>query len=86
MLNLGGKNDDYKGDFNFEGGTVNLLADSTYFNAANTSFSNGINFNMQNAQINNINFGNLNLTGKANIFPDVNFNTNTMDRINANSV
>ncbi|CDE61959.1 predicted protein [Fusobacterium sp. CAG:439] len=41
---------------------------------------------MQNAQINNINFGNLNLTGKANIFPDVNFNTNTMDRINANSV
>lgn len=86
ILNLGGKNDDYTGNFNFEGGTVNLLADSTYFNAANTSFSNGINFNMQNAQINNINFGNLNLTGRANIFPDVNFNNNTMDRINANSI
>lgn len=86
ILNLGGKNDEYTGAFDFNGGTVNLLANGSYFNAANTNFGNNINFNMQNRQINNINFGNLNLSGQANIYPDVNLNNNTMDRINADSL
>ena len=85
-LNLGGKNENYTGTFNFNGGTLNLLADASYFNSVNTNFGNNINFNMQNSRINNVNFGNLNLNGTANIYPDVNFNTNTMDRINANSL
>ena len=85
ILNLGGENSEYTGNFDFNGGTVNLLANSSYFNAANTNFGNNINFNMQNNQINNINFGNLNLSGRANIFPDVNLNNNTMDRINADN-
>ena len=41
---------------------------------------------MQNKEINNINFGNLNLSGTSNIYADVNFNNNTMDRINAASI
>ena len=86
ILNLGGVNEDYNGTFNFEAGTVNLLANSSYFTASDTNFSNNINFNMRNGDINNINFGNLNLSGKANIYADVDFNTNLMDRINANSV
>ena len=86
VLNLGGENKDYTGTFNVEEGTVNLLANSSYFNASNTNFSNGINFNMQNKEINNINFGNLSLSGQSNIFADVNFNNNTMDRINADSI
>lgn len=85
-LNLGGENSKYTGNFNFEGGTVKLLSDSTYFNAANTAFGNNINFDMQNGQINNINFGNLSLSGQANVYADVNFNNNTMDRINAASI
>ena len=86
ILNLGGENQNYTGTFNFESGTVNLCANSSYFNASTTNFGNDINFNMQNGQINNINYGNLNLSGKANIYTDVNFNTNTMDRINANAI
>lgn len=86
ILNLGGKNNNYNGDFNFNAGTLNLLAGTDYFNAANTNFSNGINFNMQNGEIDNINFGNLSLSGTGNIFADLNLNTNTMDRINASSV
>lgn len=86
VLNLGGKNDEYTGDFNFNEGTVNLLADSSYFKAQNTNFQNNVNFNMQNKEINNINFGNLNLSGTSNIYADVNFNNNTMDRINAASI
>ena len=85
-LNLGGENSEYIGNFNFEEGTVKLLSDSTYFNAVNTGFGNNINFNMQNGQINNINFGNLSLSGLANIYADVNFNNNTMDMINATSI
>ncbi len=86
ILNLGGVNNNYTGDLNLQAGTINLLKDSTYFNAQNTSFYNNTNFNMLNSEINNINFGNLALSGKSNIFADVNFNTNTMDRINASSV
>ena len=86
ILNLGGKNENYTGTFDFNGGTLNLLASGSYFNAVNTNFGNNINFNMQNSEINNVNFGNLNLNGTANIYPDVDFNTNTMDRINADSL
>ena len=85
-LNLGGKNDEYTGDFLFEQGTVNLLKGGSYFKAENTNFGNNVNFNMQNGELNNINFGNLTLDGKANIFADVNFNNNKMDTINANSL
>ena len=85
-LNLGGENKDYKGDFIFEEGTVKLLADSSYFNAKNTTLNNNVNFNMQNGGIDNVNFGNLTLAGKANIFPDVNFDNNTMDTISGSSV
>lgn len=86
VLNLGGINEKYTGNFNFEGGTLNLLAGADYFSASNTTFDNGINFNMQNSEINNINFGNLTLNGTSHIFADINFNTNTMDRINASSL
>ena len=86
VLNLGGNNSNYSGNFSLESGTVNLLADSTYFNSQSTSFSNGVNFNMQNGQINNINYGAMNLSGQSNIYPDVNFNTNTMDTIGATSL
>lgn len=86
VLNLGGINEKYTGNFNFEGGTLNLLAGADYFSASNTTFDNGINFNMQNGEINNINFGNLTLNGTSHIFADINFNTNTMDRINASSL
>ncbi len=86
ILNLGGENSQYTGDFNFNSGTLNLLANSSYFSAANTSLGNDTNFNMQNGQINNINFGNLSLSGTTNIFADVNFDSNTMDRISASSV
>ena len=86
VLNLGGINEKYTGNFNFEGGTLNLLAGADYFSASNTTFNNGINFNMQNGEINNINFGNLTLNGTSHIFADINFNTNTMDRINASSL
>lgn len=85
-LNLGGVNKDYTGNFIFDEGTVKLLADSSYFNAENTTFANGINFDMQNKVIDSVNFGNLTLSGMANIYPDVNFNTNSMDRISANSI
>ena len=86
ILNLGGNNSNYTGSFDLQGGTVNLLADSQYFNAKATSFSNGVNFNMQNGQINNINFGITTLSGQSNIFPDVNFYSNTMDTISASSL
>lgn len=86
ILNLGGVNSNYTGDFDLNSGTVNLLAGSSYFNAVNTNFGNNINFNMQNGEINNINYGNLNLAGGANIYADVNFNSNNMDRINADSL
>ena len=85
-LNLGGQNSDFSGDFFFNAGTLNLLADSTYFSAQNSTFSNDVNFNMVNGQINDINFGNLTLNGKTNVFADVDFSNNTMDRINANSL
>ena len=86
MLNLGGINQNYTGTFDFNAGTVNLLAGSSYFNAQNTNFADNINFNIVNNEINNINFHNLNLNGTANIFADVNFNTNTMDTISADSL
>ena len=86
ILNLGGSNQNYTGNFNFNDGTLNLLSNSQYFNAQNTSFGNNINFNMANNEINNINFGNLNLAGTANIYADVNLTNSTMDRINASSV
>lgn len=85
-LNLGGMNENYTGTFNFNDGTVNLLANSSYFNAQNTNFAGNVNFNMVNNEINNINFHNLHLNGTANIFADVNFATNTMDTISADSL
>ena len=86
VLNLGGINNNYTGTFNLTGGTVNLLANSTYFNAQNTNFSNNVNFNMVNNEINNVNFHNLSLNGTTNIYADVNFNTTTMDTISADSL
>lgn len=86
ILNLGGINENYTGTFNLNEGTVKLLKDSSYFNASNTNFANNVIFDMQNGQINNINFGSLSLSGQSNILPDVNFNTNTMDTISASSL
>ena len=85
-LNLGGTNNNFIGSFIVNGGTVNIMPESRYFSAQNTTFGNNINFNLQNNEIDNINFGNLNLNGKANIYADVNLNTNIADRINAASV
>ncbi len=86
ILNIGGTNNNYNGNFTFTGGTVNLLADSSYFNAAATYFGNNINFNIQNKEINNINFGDLTLSGRTNLSVDMNLNTNIMDTISANSL
>ena len=86
VLNLGGNNSNYTGCFCFNQGTVNLLANSTYFNAKMTDFSNNVNFNIQNNQINDINFGILTLNGQANIYPDVDFNSETMDTISASQL
>ena len=85
-LNLGGINSSFNGTFNLNQGTLNLLKDTSYFNAQNTSFGNDTTFNMANNDINDINFGNLSLAGNTNIFADVDFNSNTMDKINANSI
>lgn len=86
VLNLGGNNQRYSGSFALNAGTLNLLKDADYFSAGSTVFGNGVNFNMQNGQINNINFGSMTLNGQSNIFPDVNFKTNTMDTISAVSI
>ena len=72
VLNLGGTNNTYTGSFNFESGTLNLLSGASYFTASDTTFDNGINFNMRNGEINNINFGNLTLNGTSHIFADIN--------------
>lgn len=85
-LNLGGINENYTGDFNFEEGTINLLKNASYFSASNTIFDNGVNFNMQNGEINNINYGNLTLNGQTNLFVDANLQNKIMDTINANSI
>ncbi len=86
VLNLGGNNSNYTGNFSLNEGTVNILEGCSYFNAKITNFSNNVNFNMQNNQIDNINFDILSLTGQANVYPDVDFSTNTMDTINADSI
>ncbi len=86
MLNLGGINQNFNGLFNFEEGTVKLLADSSYFGAKYATFGNNVTFDLQNGQMNNINLNSLTLSGTANILPDVNFNTNTMDTISADSL
>ena len=86
VLNLGGNNSNFRGCLYFNEGTINILADSSYFNAKLTDFYNGVNFNMQNNQIDNIDFGTMALYGTSNIYPDVDFNLNKMDTINAMSI
>lgn len=86
VLNLGGQNNDYTGNFDFNSGTLNLLANSTYFSAQNTNLGNNISFNMQNKEINNIQFKNLHLAGQANLFVDANLTGRIMDTINADSI
>lgn len=86
VLNLGGENSEYTGIFNLQEGSVNLLSGSSYFSAQNTAFYNNTSFNMKNGEINNINFGNLTLNGTSNIFADIDLNTGSMDRINAESI
>ena len=86
ILNLGGENNNFTGNFNLQEGGINLLKQSSYFNAQNTSFNNGTVFNMQNGEINNVNFGNLTLNGISSIFADINLNNDTMDMISADNV
>lgn len=83
---MGGINENYTGNFNFEEGTINLLKNASYFSAANTVFNDGVNFNMQNGQINDINYGNLTLNGQSNLFVDANLQSKIMDTISANSI
>lgn len=85
-LNLGGENLDFKGDFYFREGIVNLLPDSTYFGATDNYFSNNVSLNLQNSTIDNVSFNNLNIEGLVNIYPDVNLNLNLMDTISADSI
>ena len=86
VLNLGGNNSNFTGTFDLDAGTVNILPNSEYFNAKLTGLYNGVNFNMQNGQIDNINFSITSLYGQSNIYPDVNFYSNSMDTISASSV
>lgn len=85
-LNLGGKNNNFAGDFIFEEGTVNLLAGGSYFNSKNTNFGNNINFNLENKEINNIYFNNLHINGQTNLFVDANLNDKIMDTISAENL
>lgn len=86
ILNLGGINDEFTGIFSLEEGTLNLLGNSSYFSAQKTNLNNNTNFNMENNEINSINFGDLTLSGKTNILADINLNTGTMDNIKAEAV
>ena len=86
VLNLGGINENYTGDFNFEEGTISLLKNASYFSATGTVLGDSVNFNMQNGQINNINYGNLTLNGQSNLFADANLQSKIMDTISANSI
>ncbi len=86
VLNLGGINENYTGDFNFEEGTINLLKNASYFSATGTVLGDSVNFNMQNGQINNINYGNLTLNGQSNLFADANLQNKIMDTISASSI
>ena len=85
-LDIGGENNNFTGDFIFEEGRINLLAQSSYFDAVNTTFGNNVNFNMRNKEINSINFGNLTLNGRTNLTADMNLNTGIMDYISADSL
>lgn len=86
VLNLGGINENYTGNFNFEEGTINLLKNASYFSATGTVLGDSVNFNMQNGQINNINYGNLTLNGQSNLFADANLQNKIMDTISASSI
>ena len=86
ILNLGGNNSNYTGTFDLTGGTVNLLNGAQYFKAKITNLYNNTNFNLQNNQIDNINFGIASIYGTTNLYPDVNFNSNTMDTIQTDSL
>lgn len=85
-LNLGGENSGYTGVFNFNQGTLNILADSVYLASPAQNFGSNVNLNLQNGQIGNINLQNLTLNGTTNIFADMNLNTKTMDTISAHSL
>ena len=85
-LNLGGRNGDFTGTFDFNQGTINVLANSVYLGAPTQNFGNDVNFNLQNGQLDSINFHNLTLNGRTNIFADMNLNTRTMDTISADSL
>ena len=83
ILNLGGNNSNYKGNFTLNDGTVNLLADSSFFDLKMATFNNDTTLSLQNGQVNDLNLGIVTLSGTVNVLPDVDFNTNTMDTINA---
>lgn len=85
-LNLGGRNGEFTGNFNFNNGTLNILPNSVYLGSKNQYFGNNVNLNLQNGQLDNINFQNLTLNGRTNIFADMNLNTRTMDTISADSL
>ena len=85
-LALGGSNQNFSGNFNFNSGTLNLLQNAQYFKASNTILGSDVNFNMANNELNDINFGNLTLNGTANIYADVNLTDSIMDRISASSI
>lgn len=86
ILNLGGNNSDFKGDFVFNAGTVNLLADSSFFDAQNTNLGNNVNLNTQNGEISSLHFNNLNLNGQTNLFVEADLNSKTMDTVSAGSL
>lgn len=86
ILNLAGVNENYQGTFNFDDGTLNLLSNSSYFSCANTTLGNDVNFNMQNGDINNIDFGDLTISGQTNLYVDANLSTQIMDTISASNL
>ena len=86
ILELGGNNSQYTGGFNFNQGTLKILANSEYLGAPNQIFQNNVNFDMQNNSIDHIDFHNLTLNGTTNIFADMNLSTKTMDTISAQSL
>ncbi len=86
-LKLAGDNSGYTGDVNYNGGVVQLQKGAQYFNAQNTSFSNGAKLDLVNGSAtDNVNLGNLTLNGDAKIGIDANLANGTGDKINAADV
>lgn len=86
-LVLAGNNSGYTGDVNYTGGVTRLQKGAQYFNAQNTSFSNGAKLDLVNGSAaDKVNLGNLTLNGDAKLGIDANLASGASDKIAAVTV